>query len=90
MALAERPNDEHLMVGDFNLHHPLWTGPGRHQHSEADELIDIIDTAGMHLITEEGTQRTSPRRGVNQPRSTSPLPREKQPNRSLGAASATG
>ena len=53
-AIARNPADEHLIVGDFNLHHPLWTGPGRHQHPEASQLIDIINEANLEMLTPEG------------------------------------
>jgi ribonuclease HI len=38
-------------VGDFNLHHPLWSRPGyEHIHPEADELLDI---AMDHELTQQ-------------------------------------
>jgi len=41
----------HLVVGDFNLHHPLWSRPGyEHIHAEADELLDI---AMDHELTQQ-------------------------------------
>lgn len=55
-AIGEYEGDEHLVIGDFNLHHPLWTGPGRHQHREARALVEIIDRAGLSLLTPEGLE----------------------------------
>jgi hypothetical protein len=42
---------EHMLVGDFNLHHPLWGGtllPT--QHTLADDLIEAITHSSMELI----------------------------------------
>ncbi len=34
---------QHIAVGDYNLHHPMWGGPGAYtQHNAADLLISII------------------------------------------------
>jgi hypothetical protein len=32
---------EHIVVGDFNLHHPLWSKPWYPPHDRADELLEI-------------------------------------------------
>ena len=61
-AIARNADDEHLIVGDFNLHHPLWTDPGMHQHPEADALIDIINTSQLQLLTPEGMPTFKPRK----------------------------
>ena len=38
-------------MGDFNLHHPLWSRPGyEHIHAEADELFDV---AMDHELTQQ-------------------------------------
>src|SRR5438132_823521 len=47
---------EHLLLGDFNLHHPLWGGPlVRRTHSAADALIDITQEAGIGQRIPPGT-----------------------------------
>jgi exonuclease III len=54
-CLQESGND-HIVVGDFNLHHPLWGGLARPtQHDAADILIDIARNASLDLATESGT-----------------------------------
>jgi exonuclease III len=47
---------EHMLVGDFNLHHPLWGGtllPT--QHTLADDLIEAMAHSNMELILPQGT-----------------------------------
>lgn len=35
---------EHIVVGDFNLHHPYWCGPFRvTQHATADTLLNLAE-----------------------------------------------
>jgi exonuclease III len=54
-CLQQAEND-HIVVGDFNLHHPLWNGLARPtQHNAADILIDIARNASLDLATECGT-----------------------------------
>ena len=46
---------EHLVAGDFNLHHPWWGGVRCvTSHSAADRLIEVVEDLGMDLITPEG------------------------------------
>ena len=54
-AVLRKPG-EHLLLGDFNLHHPIWGGvvvPT--QHALADDLIEITQQANMQLILPQGT-----------------------------------
>ena len=45
-----------IILGDFNLHHPLWNPPQYHeQDSQANELIDTMLDLGMQLLTPVGT-----------------------------------
>lgn len=47
---------EHILLGDFNLHHPYWSEPSRlTQHAAVDQLLDIIGAANMELIFSPGT-----------------------------------
>jgi exonuclease III len=47
----------HIMVGDFNLHHPVWNAPSyRQQHSLADDLLTATRNAGLELALPPGTQ----------------------------------
>ena len=51
----QEPADSHIVLGDFNLHHPLWNGLARHtQHAAADILIDIARNTSLELATECG------------------------------------
>jgi hypothetical protein len=44
------------MVGDFNLHQPLWNPPKYQPHDhEAEDLIDLMATNGLNLILPPGT-----------------------------------
>ena len=43
------------MLGDFNLPHPLWSGPSRPtQHQAADQLLDVVRAASMQLTLPSG------------------------------------
>ena len=58
---------EHIVVGDFNLHHPYWGGVtclGR--HAASDTLLELAAGAGLQLLLpagtitrEQGPQRTT-------------------------------
>jgi len=55
---------EHLLLGDFNLHHPLWCGvrnPGTHDLAEV--LIDRVSEKGMELLTPNGMITFAGRQG---------------------------
>ena len=46
----------HILVGDFNLHHPRWGGPTvLGHHKLAEELIEILGNKDMELVLPEGT-----------------------------------
>jgi len=46
---------EHILLGDFNLHHPKWGGNlTQTQHRTANTLIEIIEEKRLHLLTEPG------------------------------------
>ena len=64
MLYALQALGEHLVVGDFNLHHPLWTAPSYpHKHHLADHLLDSIRDAGAELALPTGTITREARRG---------------------------
>jgi len=53
---ATRMPGEHIILGDFNLHHPLWAGPSYpHQHILADNLLEQMRNAGAQLALPQGT-----------------------------------
>ena len=52
----QEPQNDHIVVGDFNLHHPMWSGLARPtQHNAADILIEIARNASLDLATQCGT-----------------------------------
>ncbi len=55
-----------MVVGDFNLHHPLWGGPTYpHRHTIADTFIDTMRSAGAELALPQGTIIREAMRGDN-------------------------
>lgn len=49
---------EHIVLGDFNFHHPLWNHiSDPTHHSMANDLLDITTTKGLGLLTETGHLR---------------------------------
>ncbi|KHJ32561.1 hypothetical protein EV44_g4324 [Erysiphe necator] len=46
----------HILVGDFNLHHPRWGGQRVvSHHTLAEDLIEILAHKDMELVLPEGT-----------------------------------
>src|SRR5436305_4154827 len=44
-----------IIMGDFNLHHLMWTGHGyHHRHQAAEHLLDFIHTNSLELVTPAG------------------------------------
>ena len=54
-TLKYHRNSEQIMLGDFNLHHALWGGPGVKQDDGADELIMIAEEFAMEQLLPAGT-----------------------------------
>lgn len=55
-AQIESLEGEHIVLGDFNLHHPFWSGPSRPtQHAAADALLDLVDDHKLSLTLPAGT-----------------------------------
>lgn len=52
--LGHSPTIEHLVLGDMNVHHPAWGGPGTNIDNEGTELLEIADRHELELATEEG------------------------------------
>ena len=53
--LAESPLDEHIILGDFNLHHLVWGGIEAKSDSNAKSLLAIVEQYGLHLLLKTGT-----------------------------------
>ncbi|KAH7563672.1 hypothetical protein BM1_00719 [Bipolaris maydis] len=55
-ALRQYHTDEQILLGDFNLHHPLWGGLNREVADlESEDLIDIIGECALHNTLPPGT-----------------------------------
>lgn len=50
-----RSNVEHILLGDFNLHHPLWGGAGVEAEEDAEKLIIITEEAHLKQVLPSGT-----------------------------------
>jgi len=47
---------EHILLGDFNLHHPSWNNAGRYTcHAMADQLLEMTEAKEMRLGLPEGS-----------------------------------
>ena len=63
-ALSEHQTNEQILLGDFNLHHPMWGGlETRHIDPEAEDLITIMEDFELSNTLPVGTvtyeERTS-------------------------------
>ena len=49
--LEKSKADEHIVVGDFNLHHPYWTGASfDYQHCEVEVLLETLQENKLRLL----------------------------------------
>ena len=49
------PCEDRIVIGDFNLHHPLWNNEQRlTHHNSSEQLLDITERESMSLITPKG------------------------------------
>lgn len=46
--------EDHIVLGDMNLHHPLWGGAHVAAEAAADQLISIMDDFNLELLTPQG------------------------------------
>jgi len=61
----------HIILGDFNLHHPLWNSPTYEKHHYiADDLIDIVSEIGAGLWTPKGLATRDCQRGIHHEKTT--------------------
>ena len=48
--------EEHILLGDFNLHYPYWSSPSRPtQHAAADQLLELLEEKNFSLTLPRGT-----------------------------------
>ena len=60
--LSLYPDEHTIVLGDFNLHHPIWNSRSRlTQYAYADLLINIIEEQGLQLLTPQGLETWSAR-----------------------------
>ena len=53
-SVREQRGFLYLIVGDFNLHHPVWGGNSTVEDTKAEEVLELMDTANLELWTEPG------------------------------------
>ncbi len=54
--IGKHPHDSHIVVGDFNLHHPYWGGPGvLNPHPGAEALLECAAQAQLELCLQAGS-----------------------------------
>jgi hypothetical protein len=49
--LSKRKEGEHVIIGDFNAHHPVWGGPGVTAEPESEEFLLLADQFKLDLLT---------------------------------------
>jgi Endonuclease-reverse transcriptase len=63
--------DRHIILGDLNLHHPLWNNPDYLQHHHiADDFLDIMGNIGAILHTPRGLATRDCQRGSHHEKTT--------------------
>jgi endonuclease/exonuclease/phosphatase family metal-dependent hydrolase len=45
--VREQKGVSYLVMGDFNLHHLVWGGDDAPRDARAEDLLDLIETAGL-------------------------------------------
>jgi exonuclease III len=64
-VLHKTTGDKHIVLGDFNLHHPHWSGDdSTRQHSEAEELLQLVLEHHMELLLPPGSVTFDERGGA--------------------------
>ena len=62
---------KHIILGDFNLHHPLWNSSMYDKHHYiADELLDIVTDIDATLYTPKGLATRNCQRGIHHEQTT--------------------
>ncbi len=54
-VIASFPSQEHIILGDFNLHHPVWGGIEARNDNNAENLLALVEQHGLHLLLKPGT-----------------------------------
>jgi hypothetical protein len=53
--VREQKGVSYLVMGDFNLHHPVWGGDDAPRDARAEDLLDLMETAGLDNWLVPGT-----------------------------------
>jgi endonuclease/exonuclease/phosphatase family metal-dependent hydrolase len=55
--LNNTPSEEHIVLGDFNARHSLWTGKEEYHigRRDSEELLDILEECRLDLLLPPGT-----------------------------------
>ena len=54
-AIEKHPNGEHISLGDYNLHHPMWGGPDiPHTDQGAIDLMHFMQERNMDQVLPRG------------------------------------
>jgi endonuclease/exonuclease/phosphatase family metal-dependent hydrolase len=54
-TIREQKGTSYLVLGDFNLHHPVWGGDAAPRDARAEDLLDLMETAGLDSWLAPGT-----------------------------------
>lgn len=56
-AITENRSDtSYLILGDFNLHHPVWGGDDARTDKEAETVLELMDSVNLEPWLEPGTK----------------------------------
>ena len=70
-GLLRENKGSHIILGDFNLHHPHWNcSTYRKHHYIADNLLDIVSEIGAILYTPKGLATRDCQRGAHHEKTT--------------------
>jgi hypothetical protein len=70
-GLLEKNKGSHIILGDFNLHYPLWNSSTYDKHHYiADNLLDIVSEIGASLHTPKGLATRNCQRGTHHEKTT--------------------
>ena len=71
LLVSQRYQGESIILGDFNLHHPLWNHSNySYYHYIADDLLEIVSNIGARLATPRGIATRDCQRGSHRERTT--------------------
>ncbi|OOQ86154.1 putative reverse transcriptase [Penicillium brasilianum] len=54
-SMREQKEVSYLVLGDFNLHHPVWGGDAAPRDARAEDLLDLMESVGLDSWLAPGT-----------------------------------